>query len=158
MGHTKFYGKFLGHDDISIYILFSLKKNFTTFYSHWEIGKLRGSKDYCIEYINSEDKNLLIEILNHVLDEERWIPFRYPVDFSEYPEYYAAVPYPMYTELILKRLKNNYYRQNAVFKFSSLILLVDALIFNELDSDIVKESENLVLFVTSELKRKKMKL
>lgn len=37
-------------------------------------------------------------------------------------------------------------------------ILVDALIFNESDSDIVKESENLVEFVTSELKRKKIRL
>jgi hypothetical protein len=37
-------------------------------------------------------------------------------------------------------------------------ILVDALIFNESDSDIVKESQNLVEFVTSELKRKKIKL
>lgn len=95
------------------HIFFSHKKNFTAFLSHWEIGKLRGSKEFIIKS-NSEDKSSLIEILQHVLDEERWIPFRYPVDFSEYPEYYAAVPYPMYIELIFKRLKNDYYRQNAV--------------------------------------------
>ena len=114
MGHTKFCGKFLGQVDDIIYIIFSHKKNLIAFLSHWEIGKLRGSKDFNIEYISSEDKNFLIEILHHVLGQERWIPFRYPVDFSEYPEYYAAVPYPMYTELIFKRLKSDYYRQNAV--------------------------------------------
>lgn len=69
-----------------------------------------------LESIHDEDKILLEEILQRVLNEEKWIPFRYPVDFSEYPEYYAAVPYPIYTELIYKRLKNNYYRQIAVIK------------------------------------------
>jgi len=67
-----------------------------------------------LECIYNDDNILLEEILLKVLNEERWIPFRYPVDFSEYPEYYAAVPYPIYTELIYKRLKNNYYRQNSV--------------------------------------------
>jgi hypothetical protein len=84
------------------------------FLSHWEIGKLRGSTDLVLESIGPEDKNVLIEILQQVLGEEQWIPFRYPVDFSDYPEYYAAVPYPMYLELIFKRLKNDYYRQNGV--------------------------------------------
>ena len=99
---------------------FSHKKNFTTFLSHWEIGKLRGSKEYHVESISPEDKNALLEILQHVSGEERWIPFRYPVDFSEYPEYYAAVPYPIYVELIVKRVKNNYYRQNEVHANSVL--------------------------------------
>lgn len=67
-----------------------------------------------LEFINSEENILIQEILRKVLSEERWIPFRYPVDFSEYPEYYAAVPYPIYIELIFKRLKNNYYRQISV--------------------------------------------
>jgi hypothetical protein len=82
--------------------------------NHWEIGKLRASKEFVLESIIAEDKCSLMEILQHVMGEESWIPFRYPVDFSEYPEYYAAVPYPMYSELIFKRLKNDYYRQNAV--------------------------------------------
>lgn len=34
---------------------------------------------------------------------------------------------------------------------------VDALLFNESDSEIVKESEDLVEFVASELKNKKLK-
>ena len=84
--------------------------------SHWEIAKLRNSQVMNLESIHDEDKILLEEILQRVLNEEKWIPFRYPVDFSEYPEYYAAVPYPIYTELIYKRLKNNYYRQIAVIK------------------------------------------
>lgn len=82
--------------------------------SHWEIGKLRGSTDLELDCIELEDKNALTEILQHVLGVEQWIPYRHPVDFSDYPEYYAAVPYPMYLELIFKRLKNDYYRQNGV--------------------------------------------
>ena len=79
--------------------------------------KLRNAKDVSLECIDDEDKIVIEEILQKVLNEEKWIPFRYPVDFSEYPEYYAAVPYPIYMELIYKRLKNNYYRHNAVIKF-----------------------------------------
>ena len=92
--------------------------------SHWEISKLRNSKDLELELecIDSDDKVLLEEILRKVLNEESWIPFRYPVDFSEYPEYYAVVPYPIYTELIYKRLKNNYYRQNSVIISINIIL------------------------------------
>lgn len=78
-----------------------------------------------LESIHDEDKILLEEILQRVLNEEKWIPFRYPVDFSEYPEYYAAVPYPIYTELIYKRLKNNYYRQNAVILFRINLLSIN---------------------------------
>jgi hypothetical protein len=37
-------------------------------------------------------------------------------------------------------------------------IMADALIFNESDSDIVKESEDLVEFVTKELKSRKVKL
>lgn len=94
--------------------IISNKKNSTTYLSHWEIAKLRNSQDLDLECIDNNDKNLLVEIVQIVLNKEKWIPFRYPVDFSEYPEYYAAVPYPIYTELIYKRLKNNYYRHNSV--------------------------------------------
>lgn len=90
--------------------------------SHWEIGKLRGSTDLALECIGLEDKNVLIEIMQQVLGVEQWIPFRYPVDFSDYPEYYATVPYPMYLELISKRLKNDYYRQNGVTFLKSLLI------------------------------------
>ena len=76
---------------------------------------MRNPQEIGLESINSKNKAVILVILQKVLDEEKWIPFRHPVDFSEYPEYYAAVPYPMYVELIYKRLKNNYYRQNAVY-------------------------------------------
>ncbi len=98
----------------AIFMIFSNKKNITTHLSHWEMSKLRNTKEIVLECISPEDKSSLMEILQQVLNEESWIPFRYPVDFSEYPEYYAAVPYPIYVELIYKRLKHNYYRQNAV--------------------------------------------
>ena len=78
------------------------------------MAKLRNSQQMELECICQGDKLLLLEIVIQILGEERWIPFRYPVDFSDYPEYYATVPYPIYIELIFKRLKNDYYRQNAV--------------------------------------------
>lgn len=94
--------------------IFSNKKNMTLNISHWEIGKLRNSQEFTPECIHEEENKIISDILQKVLNEEKWTPFRYPVDFSEYPEYYAAVPYPIHLELILKRLKHNYYRQTSV--------------------------------------------
>ena len=83
--------------------------------SHWEIGKTRSFEEYIPEKISEDDKIKILDIIKNVLEEEKWSPFRHPVDFSEYPEYYAVVPYPMCLELVLKRLKNNFYRSNLVF-------------------------------------------
>ena len=84
---------------------------------------MRNSQETVIERISDSEKQLIDEIVQKIVSEEKWIPFRYPVDFSEYPEYYAAVPYPMYMELICKRLKNNFYRNNSV-SFELLISLI----------------------------------
>jgi len=82
--------------------------------SHWEIGKTRSFEEYIPDSIHNDDKIEILNILKKVFEEEKWSPFRNPVDFSEYPEYYAVVPYPMCLELIVKRLKNNFYRSNSV--------------------------------------------
>lgn len=95
-------------------IIFSKKREMTVFCSHWEIGKLRGGAPIEIKSLDDDVYVQLEEIMAPILDDERWMAFRYPVDFSEYPEYYAAVPYPMYLELIHKRLQHKYYRHIEV--------------------------------------------
>lgn len=123
---TKFFGKqyklsfFSSSYRINAFIsyisfsLFSKRKENTCYYSHWEIGKLRGGTEHSIESISTEETEILTEITSKLLSEEKWTPFRYSVDFSEYPEYYASVPYPMYLELIHKRVTHKYYRSVAV--------------------------------------------
>ena len=82
----------------------------TVYCSHWEISKLRGGQPVEATPLNDEVFDKLKELMRPILEDERWLAFRYPVDFSEYPEYYATVPYPMYLEIIHKRLQHKYYR------------------------------------------------
>ena len=99
------------------YILFSNKKNFDHKFESLGNCKTQEFAGHELGNIHDEDKILLEGILQRVLNEEKWIPFRYPVDFRNIPEYYAAVPYPIYTELIYKKAEEYYYRQNAVILF-----------------------------------------
>lgn len=78
--------------------------------SRWEISKLRGGQPNEVQSLPDDIIDKLKTMIGTILEDERWLPFRYPVDFSEYPEYYATVPYPMYLELIYKRLQHKYYR------------------------------------------------
>jgi hypothetical protein len=102
-------------------IRYSNKKNITANFSNWEISKLRNTTEIEIETIHPDDKISIDLIMQNVLLEERWAMFRQPVDFSEYPDYYATIPYPMCFELIHKRLNNKYYRHNAVYFMKSFI-------------------------------------
>ena len=82
--------------------------------SHWEISKLRGGHPEEVQTLPESVTEKLQELMRPILEDERWLAFRYPVDFSEYPEYYATVPYPMHLELIHKRLRHKYYRHIEV--------------------------------------------
>jgi hypothetical protein len=120
--HTKYSGKRQQSLNIHSQLLIdcSKKREMTVHCSHWEISKLRGGQPVEAEPLSDEVFAKLKEIMRPILEDESWLAFRYPVDFSEYPEYYATVPYPMYLEIIHKRIHHKYYRHvNVSFRFNN---------------------------------------
>ena len=67
-----------------------------------------------------------------------------PVNFDEFTEYPIIVPYPCSISILKERLNNNFYRRLASFRDHFQLILIDARLFNEPESFIIKLADALL--------------
>ncbi|XP_073258237.1 PH-interacting protein-like [Porites lutea] len=71
-------------------------------------------------------------------------PFVYPVDVHAYPDYWTVVPYPTDLSNLREKLLNKYYRRVAALQWEVKQLEKNARLYNEEESQIVRNSSKLV--------------
>ncbi len=67
-----------------------------------------------------------------------------PVDFDDYLDYPTIVPYPCSLSLLRDRISSHFYRRVAAFRDHVKLLLLDAQLYNEPESYIIKIADALV--------------
>lgn len=114
--------------------------------SPWELEPFEEEKGnrvqpyHCQEAIPTTVLRVLTEGFKHIQENKHAAFLIDPVDDSQFPEYLAVVPYPMYLGLMQSRLENGFYRRLESFLWDAQLITTNALIFNEPDSDIVKDA------------------
>ncbi|KAG1665452.1 PH-interacting protein [Nymphon striatum] len=68
-------------------------------------------------------------------------PFNAPVDLNAYPMYAMVVEYPMDLSTIKSRIENHYYRRRKALLFDVKYVEIDANLFNEPGTAIVKKAK-----------------
>ena len=85
----------------------------------------------------------VLQCLQSCFNDDKFSPFFYPVDWTVFPEYSAAVPVPIDLYCIKRRLLLQYYRQVESLKFDIQLLYSHCAICSQ--------DEAAIVFVASEL-------
>ncbi|VDM38223.1 unnamed protein product [Toxocara canis] len=88
--------------------------------------------------------NRLLDALEQLKDEPDIRPFAAPVNLEEYPEYSWNVDYPIDLQTIEQRARNKFYRRLRSCEQDIRYIAINASIFNEPRSVIVRNSRVLV--------------
>ncbi|CAG9530357.1 unnamed protein product [Cercopithifilaria johnstoni] len=86
----------------------------------------------------------IIDAVRSLEDEPHIKPFAAPVNLTEYPDYLWDVDYPIDLSTIVERVKNRFYRRLASLEQDIRYIAINARLFNQPNSEIVRNSRVLV--------------
>uniref|UniRef100_A0A1I7V9M8 Bromo domain-containing protein n=1 Tax=Loa loa TaxID=7209 RepID=A0A1I7V9M8_LOALO len=85
-----------------------------------------------------------IDAVRSMEDDLHVKPFAAPVNLAEYPDYLWDVDYPIDLSTIVERVKNRFYRRLASLQQDIRYIAINARLFNQPNSEIVRNSRVLV--------------
>uniref|UniRef100_A0A0R3RTJ3 Bromo domain-containing protein n=1 Tax=Elaeophora elaphi TaxID=1147741 RepID=A0A0R3RTJ3_9BILA len=86
----------------------------------------------------------IIDAVRSMEDDIHIKPFAAPVNLIEYPDYLWDVDYPIDLSTIVERVKNRFYRRLASLEQDIRYIAINARLFNQPNSEIVRNSRVLV--------------
>ncbi|KAM3715120.1 Bromodomain and WD repeat-containing protein, partial [Dirofilaria immitis] len=86
----------------------------------------------------------LIDAVRSMENDPHIKPFAFPVNLTEYPDYLWDVDYPIDLNTIVERVKNRFYRRLASLEQDIRYIAINARLFNQPNSEIVRNSRVLV--------------
>uniref|UniRef100_A0A915PM02 Bromo domain-containing protein n=1 Tax=Setaria digitata TaxID=48799 RepID=A0A915PM02_9BILA len=86
----------------------------------------------------------LIDAIRSMEDDPHIKPFAAPVNLIEYPDYLWDVDYPIDLSTIVERVRNRFYRRLASLEQDIRYIAINARLFNQPNSEIVRNSRVLV--------------
>ncbi len=127
--------------------------------SPWELEPLDDDEEFesysSTESIHEGVLRTLLEGLRRIMDSPRAEFLIDPVDYRLFPDYLSTVPYPIYLDLMKRRLEHGFYRRLDSFLWDAKLIPVNALLYNEPDSAIVRDAEAVYSLIEALVKRAK---
>lgn len=110
--------------------------------SPWELEPFEDAFEayHCTEAIPSHVLRLLDDGMRSICSQRRAEHLVDPVDYRSFPEYLGVVAYPMCLTQMHERLQSGFYRRIESLLWDADQIRNNALIFNEPDSPIVRDS------------------
>ncbi|VDN05546.1 unnamed protein product [Thelazia callipaeda] len=96
-----------------------------------------------VEGINACSERLICAVRS-IEDDPHIKPFSTPVNLTDYPDYLWDVDYPVDLSTIVQRVKNRFYRRLASLEQDIRYIAINARLFNQPNSEIVRNSRVLV--------------
>ena len=114
--------------------VFFENEEFTDDFCVWELDHPETQFLSQQKYLDAERVATELEKLS--LSNRYQKDFYYPVDYARYKTYLKIIAYPMYLELMIKRLRNSYYRRKEAFEWDLDLLRSNVELYNEAGSRI----------------------
>ncbi|KAF0558039.1 WD40 repeat-like protein [Gigaspora margarita] len=109
----------------------------------WEIRK-SGIPEVDCSQLTEDERGIFDEVLTEFIGNEDYALFHEHVDFARYADYLDHVPYPMCLDMILKRVRNGFYRCKQGFKSDLDQIAINAVAYNKRNSAIAKLASQMV--------------
>ncbi|CAG8603786.1 11243_t:CDS:10, partial [Dentiscutata erythropus] len=109
----------------------------------WEIRK-SGIPEVDCSQLTEDEKRTFDEVLTEFIDNEEYVLFHEHVDFARYADYLDHVPYPVCLDMMLKRVRNGFYRCKQGFKSDLDQIVINAVAYNKRNSAIAKLASQMV--------------
>lgn len=112
--------------------------------SPWELEPLDngslGPSELLEQSIPVHVLRTLADGLAAILASRHALHLSFPVDYRSFPDYLLTIPYPMYLDLIRRRLQNGFYRRIQALSWDAALIPHNALLYNLPDSPIVRDA------------------